>query len=427
MPIHRTRDAARTTTLAAVIFLAMSPALAFAEPTSGVANWLKGDALTGDWGSARPWLEKHGITFEARFSQFLQGLAAGADNHPFDYGGKIDLRLTINFGKLGLVPGLSMVVHPEYNFGHSANNTAGTMMPVNTGLFVPGLGGADAFDLSSVYLAQDIGESVSLMLGKVNLLDITEQKPFMGGSGLFAFWNAVFVVPPTGTVPPYLLGALLTVKTEPVTVALWVYDPNSVVNQSGLAHPFADGVTFRLSTEVPVTIQGRSGRHGFVATYSTKDGTDLRSAGDALIPPQIESSAEIKNARYYFAYSLSQYLYQSKTNPKEGFGIFGLVGVSDGNPNILDWEALVGLGGTGLIQGREQDVWGAAYYHYSLSNALRGSLASLSIRDEDGFEFFYTAFITPWLGLGPDLQIIRPAFKQIDNAVFFGLRMAIKL
>ncbi|MGD0624733.1 MAG: hypothetical protein ABSB32_08440 [Thermodesulfobacteriota bacterium] len=42
------------------------------------------------------------------------------------------------------------------------------MVPVNTALQFPGMEGADAFDLSSVYLGQTFGDSVSLLAGKIN-------------------------------------------------------------------------------------------------------------------------------------------------------------------------------------------------------------------------------------------------------------------
>ena len=63
----------------------------------------------------------------------------------------------------------------------------------------------------------------------------------------------------------------------------------------------------------------------------------------------------------YFAYTFDQYLYQSGRDPKEGFGLFGMFAISDGNPNRLYWQGHAGLGGTGLIPGRSRDKWGVGY------------------------------------------------------------------
>jgi porin len=219
---------------------------------------------------------------------------------------------------------------------------------------------------------------------------------------------------------------LLSVRTEPATFGLWVYDPNSVANKSGFADPFADVVTIRGSVDFPVTIAGRSGHQGFVALYSTKDGTDLETLDEIFLPPPSPGTVGIKNDRYYFAYTFDQYLYQSKENPKEGFGLFGQFGISDGNPNRLYWSLLVGVGGTGLIPGRSRDNWGIGYYYDTVSNYLKESLAPiLAIRNEQGWEIFYNFAVTPWLVLGADLQVIKPGLGT-KNAVFPGLRTVIR-
>jgi porin len=285
--------------------------------------------------------------------------------------------------------------------------------------------GADASDLSSVYLGQTFGDSVSLLAGKINMIDIAAGKPFAGGAGIDSFWNITFTAPPSGLVPPYLFGALLSVRTEPATFGLWVYDPNSVVNKTGFEEPFADGITFRGTVEFPVTIAGRSGHQGFVALYSTKSGTDLESLPDLSVPAY-PKTVQVKNERHYFAYTFDQYLYQSKKNPKEGVGLFGQFGISDGNSTRLYWSAQVGVGGTGLIPGRSRDNWGFGYYYDALSNDLKDALAPvMTIRDEQGWEMFYNFALTPWFILGADLQIIRPSLKN-DMAVFPGLRNVIR-
>jgi porin len=388
-------------------------------------GWLERDTLTGDWGGGRTWLKEHGITIKPRLTQFYQGLTAGAGDHGFEYGGKADLLLNADLGKLGLWNGFSMTVHAEYNFGQSVNGSGGTIAPVNTALYFPGIEGADRSDLSSVYFGQTFGDSVSLLFGKINIIDIAASRPFAGGAGIDSFWNIVFVAPPSGTVPPYLFGALLSVRTEPATFGLWVYDPNDVVNKSGFEDPFADGITFRGSVEFPVTIAGRSGHQGFVATYSTMGGTERNTTLGLSLPGWPETFTT-KNDRYYFAYTFDQYLYQSKQNPKEGFGLFGQFGISDGNPNRLYWSGHVGVGGTGLIPGRSLDNWGMGYYYLAPSTDLKNALAPVErIRDEQGLEIFYNFALTPWFILGADVQIIRPTLEN-DTAVFIGLRNVIR-
>lgn len=390
-------------------------------------GWLERETLTQDWAGARPWLKEYGLTVKPRLTHFYQAQTSGSGEQGFENGGKADLWVNADLSKVNVWTGLSLTVHGEYNYGQSVNGRGGTLIPVNTALQFPGIDGAEAFDLSSVYVSQSFANSSSLVLGKINMMDAAATKPFMGGAGIDSFWNCSFVAPPSGTVPPYLFGAMMTVPTPSAVYSLWVYDPTNKANQSVFDNPFEEGMTVRGGVEWPVTLGGRLGHQGLVASYSTQDGTDLESLGDALYPPLGSVPPGIKDSRYYGAYTFDQSLYQSSQNPKEGVGLFGQLGVSDGNPNKLDWGVLTGLGGVGLIPGRSNDNWGLGFYHYSVSDYFKDALApTQTIRDEEGWELFYNLALTPWLQLGADLQIIRPAIGANKTAVFPGLRTVVE-
>jgi len=393
--------------------------------TASAPGWMDRDTLGGDWGGVRPWLKERGITLQPRLTQFYQGMPSGDGAHGFEYGGKADLLLNADLSKFYFWNGLSLTVHGEYNFGESVNGRGGTLIPVNTALQFPGIEGSDAYDLSAVYFGQKFGDSVSLIAGKISIIDYCISKPFMGGVGVDSFWNLVFTAPPSGTVPAYFLGTILTVRTEPATFGLWVYDPNSALNKSGLDDPFEDGVTIRGSVSFPVTILGLSGHQGLAASYSTKDGKDWETVDDVDVDLSSTSSGT-KTDRWYVAYTFDNWLYQSKENPKEGFGIFGQFAISDGNPNWLHWLAFGGFGGTGLIPGRPIDNWGIGYYCASFASGLKDLDPPYpDIRDEQGLEVFYNFAVTPWLVIGADVQFIRPGLDH-DTAIFTGIRTVIR-
>jgi len=393
--------------------------------TASAPGWMDRDTLGGDWGGVRPWLKERGITLQPRLTQFYQGMPSGDGAHGFEYGGKADLLLNADFSKFYFWNGLSLTVHGEYNFGESVNGRGGTLIPVNTALQFPGIEGSDAYDLSAVYFGQKFGDSVSLIAGKISIIDYCISKPFMGGVGVDSFSNLVFTAPPSGTVPAYFLGTILTVRTEPATFGLWVYDPNSALNKSGLDDPFEDGVTIRGSVSFPVTILGLSGHQGLAASYSTKDGKDWETVDDVDVDLSSTSSGT-KTDRWYVAYTFDNWLYQSKENPKEGFGIFGQFAISDGNPNWLHWLAFGGFGGTGLIPGRPIDNWGIGYYCASFASGLKDLDPPYpDIRDEQGLEVFYNFAVTPWLVIGADVQFIRPGLDH-DTAIFTGIRTVIR-
>jgi porin len=415
--------------LAVTVVLLCTASLAVAQepskntPPSGTV--LNRSTLTGDWGGGRRWLEERGVTVKPRLTQFYQGLTAGEGDHGAEYGGKADLLIDADLDKLGLWKGLSLNVHAEYNFGASVNLRGETLMPVNTALMFPGLDGSKAFDFSNVTFKQVFSPSVSLLIGKISIIDYCEKKPFMGGLGIDSFWNIVFTAPPSGTVPAYFFGTILSVRTDAATYGLWVYDPMSSVNKAGLDDAFANGVTIRGSVSFPVRLFGAGGHQALAASYSNKSGTDLESLDDTIDPPVPTGSK--KDDRYYFAYSFDQFLYQSKENPKEGIGLFGQFGVSEGNPNPLKWQAFGGVGGTGLIPHRSLDNWGVGYYYAAPSKYLQNLPDPYGgIMHEQALEVFYNFALTPWFVVAADVQIVRPS-RGSETAVFPGLRAMIKL
>jgi porin len=422
--VRRARASQMTTSVAASCSVVV---LALAGQVAVIGRACAAEGLSGDWGGGRTWLEENGIEVKPRLTQFYQGLAAGEADRSYEYGGKADLLVTADLSELGFWDGISMTVHGEYNFGNSVNGRGGVLIPVNSALNFPGIEGADAYDLSSIYFVQEFGESKTVAFGKINMIDmVAGKRPFLGGAGIDGHWNLTFVAPPTGTVPAYLLGALSTVRTKHATYRLWVYDPASYVNELSLADAFEDGVTIRGSIQWPVTIGGRRGNQGLTALYSTQDGTDLENLDGILVPSPEPGTVATKDSRYYFAYSFDQYLYQPVASPGQGFGLFGQFGISDGNPNALHWSVLVGLGGTGLVPGRSADTWGIGYYYDSLSGYLKDALEPIvRLRDEQGLEIFYDLALTPWFNLGFDLQVIRPGLAS-ETAVFPGVRAVIR-
>jgi len=46
-----------------------------------------------------------------------------------------------------------------------------------------------------------------MMVGKINAIDLLASHPFFGGWGTDRFWTVAFVAPPSGVVPPVIMGA----------------------------------------------------------------------------------------------------------------------------------------------------------------------------------------------------------------------------
>ena len=191
-----------------------------------------------------------------------------------------------------------------------------------------------------------------------------------------------------------------------------------MANKSVFDDPFGAGVNIRGTVEFPLTLAGLPGHQGFTALYSTQDGTDLASLDGIHLPSPQPGTVTVKDSRYYFAWLFDQQLYRAPGNAAEGFGLFGQLGVSDGNPNGLRWSLLAGIGGKGLIPGRSNDNWGIGYYYDSFSQDLKDALAPISM-PIPSFEQL----------LQPTLDALRQAdgvttIKAIDDQVIHSLALA---
>ena len=227
-------------------------------------------------------------------------------------------------------------IHQEWTYGDNVNNRGGTLLPVNTALALPELGGYERD--TSIHVTQVFSEQVSLTAGKFNMQDVLAKVPLIGGGGVDTFMNTGLALPITGITPPYVLGANLTVKTEPAIFAVFVYDPRNAQAWDVIENPFSDGTVVLGSVTVPVKPFGLTGFQFFKAAFSTQDGLDLADVPELFLPPEAEAIAGRKDGRWFLSYGFQQYLYQNAADPRQGWGIFGQIGASDGNPNPIETE-----------------------------------------------------------------------------------------
>ena len=379
--------------------------------------------LTGDWGGERTRLKDQGITLGLEVTQFSTGMVSGQGSHEWQHGGKADLYLTLDGARLGLWPGLSVNIHGDQNFGHSANGFGSALIPINTGLAFPDTQG---FDLC-LEIVQKLSDTLTLKFGKLSMLDAAKATPLKGGGGIDTFMNTALAAPITGLLPPEILGAFLVGVNTPVTWSLAVYDPQSAVQKTGLEKPFSEGVSFRASATLSSRPFGVQGYYGFKAMYSTLRGFDLNTAPDLLLPPASQRVLATRSNPYFLGISIQQYLVQDPDEARKGWGFFGEIGFSDGNPTPQQWAGLAGIGGSGLFPGRDSDRWGIAYFQNSPSSDLTRGLRLLPLGNEQGVEAFYNLAVTPWLHVSADCQWVTPWVHLYQDAWFVTLRTNIKL
>jgi porin len=366
-----------------------------------------------------------GIGLDVWVTEFGQGILSGDGEKGIAWGGKGDVLATFDGGKLGLWQGFSVLVHHEVNWGEDANTRGdGSIVPVNTAMAFPRLGGED--HETSIVVTQALGERATISAGKFNMLDAASKTPILGGGGWDTFMNTALAAPISGVTPPYIAGVIASYRTDPAIFTLMVYDPRNAEDLEVIRTLFEEGVTTSLSVTVPTRIGGLQGFYGLRGVYSSAEGLDLASIPQLILPP---GSQDIKDKDNYLFGSLAaqQYLWQNPDNPEVGWGLFGLISISDGNPNPIAWSALAGIGGTGGFYS-EIDRWGIAYFHYEMSSELKDGLVDIGVglEDESGIEAYYNLALAPWLRVSADLQWIDPATPGSENALIGALRTQIK-
>lgn len=292
------------------------------------------------------------------------------------------------------------------------------LIPSNTAMFR----GEDRgdFDLS-VSVSKRWNSGAKLTVGKVNVLDLGGKLPVVGSDGHHGFQNLSMALPPSAIIANTLTGALLEVPTKKVLYRLWVFDPDSQYQRTGFETAFGSGVGFLASATVPVKLGGKPGYYALKLSGSTRNDINADSLPAALIPAP---GSDFGHKRGEFAAVLAAYQYLGvyPEAPGKGWGVFGQVYLSNGDPTFLDKSGFVGISGNPRF--RPQDRFGVAWFRYSLTDGLVDALANrVPLEDEEGLEVFYTLGIGKSFQLTADVQVVDSAVAPRDTGVTAGLRL----
>jgi porin len=257
-----------------------------------------------------------------------------------------------------------------------------------------------------------------VQIGRFNTVDLYSAHPFTGGAGIDRFMNLSLVAPPVSgrTVPPVAEGVLFSMLrgTAPmVTVG---------VIESTEEGFFENGATFLWSVSPPWKLSRKPGGLSFGGEISSFEGTSLDQSPWAFLPESPIPLAE-EEGTWTLNVTLDQFLAMHPADPTKGWGFFGMVGFSDGNPSFLELQAFAGLGGAAPFESRRLDTWGVGYFFNGVSADLRDTLDPfIRTDDEQGLEVFYSWAPVGWSRLTADLQIIEPFVVRSDTRAFFALR-----
>lgn len=377
--------------------------------------------VTGDWGGSRDTLAVNGVTFFGDITQYYQGVAAGGLAQQFAYGVRGDYLIDVDSQKMGLWDGGHLDLRAESRFGQDTNRIDGAVSPSDFAMALP-LGATGVTALTGVQYTQGVSERLSVFAGKLNLLDGTPQS-YARGPRLNSFFNTgmqnnlsrIFLV-------PSVLGTGFTIRDEVEPVFnFYLLDTHFSPATSGFSTLFTNGVTaygeYRLRTNW-ADLPGHS-TIGFL--YSNALRTPRDPNAFIQLPGFIPGTPlPQKDTAWTVSYRFDQVIYTNSSDPTRNWTINGDYGITDGNPNPIQWFANVSLVGNSPIQGRASDTIGVGYYHIGMSHLA--VLNALGFSAENGWEAYYNATVTPWFHVTPDLQVLDPARNQNPTAILVGVR-----
>ena len=389
-------------------------------------------------GGVKEIARSYGLDAQIWSTQIFQGITSGDKGGISRYGGKIDSFFHVVPEKLGLLPGFQLDVQYEHYFGLDVNRLDDALVPVNTAQAYLRAGGYHS--ALSITGTQRINDSLSVTVGKFNLMTLASRTPLIGGGGLNTFMNRAFALPTTGVSytsgtggagdrvvlsSPYSLGGMVEYNKGPLFLDVFLTDPRSAQSPRVIQRPFEEGVAIGGGIGFKTSLNALSGTHLLRAAYSNAKGINLDTISDFTGRLNSINSAETKKGYWFTSYYFTQNLFQDVSNPERGWGLFGLYTLSDGNPTPIKWSMLVGLAGNNLLEGHEDDRWGVGFYHFGVSQQLLSSLQELNDprKSEGGIEAFYNLSLTKWSYLSADIQIIEPWNPGAPIESLVSLRM----
>ena len=366
-----------------------------------------------------------GIVFSGDVVQTYQGVVNGGLRRHDKYGGLATYGALFDFGKLGLSQGTLLQITAQSQFGEFINSDTGSLLIANnTNGVLPTADGQETV-ITDFLLTQFLSDRFAVFAGRLNTFGGTFNA-FAHGRGKTQFMNIALATNPVAfrTTPYVTYGvgfSMLGAEGTPV-FSFSVIDPNDYATRNDLDQLFEDGVTISSEARLPTKWGGRPGHILVGGTWSNRDVADLSQI--ARLPTQTSNSLPSASDSWSVYGNFDHYLRTYDKAGTQGWGLFGRWGYADDDTNPFEWFLSAGIGGNSPIRCRHQDSFGLGWYYSGTTNAIPGLIFS---DDAQGVEAFYSVALTEKVFLSPDVQWMRTARGNIDDAWALGMRLFITL
>jgi len=209
-----------------------------------------------------------------------------------------------------------------------------------------------------------------------------------------------------------------------------IFDPELRAT-TGVEGLYSTGVVLVPDLLIRGNLFGRPGIMELGGSWSSAEYTSLspNSYLNPAIPELAASYANqfgqlpVKTGSWCMWSNFYQALWVDRVDENVNWGVFGEFGISDGNPNPVQFVANGGITGQSMIPGRKLDAFGIGYFYLGLSDSFKSLASPISPQvDERGVELFYNYAIKPSMRLTFDLQLVRPSTSALETAIIPGIR-----
>ena len=205
-------------------------------------------------------------------------------------------------------------------------------------------------------------------------------------------------------------------------------DPDGEPDEVHFDDAFDRGTVLAAELQLAIEPFGLQGHQLFGTTWSDRNYTLLSQDIRILLLEYFMTGGvtpDVKDNSWSFYYNFDQFIYTESDDPEQGVGLFGRFGFADHETSPIDQFYSIGIGGQGILSGRDKDTFGLGYFYTKLSEDLPNPFHLLD--DSQGCELFYNIEITPWIHITPDFQIINPSLSTAETAYVAGMRAKINL
>lgn len=376
------------------------------------------ERMLGDLGGVRPWLEARGIVVESSLVADLSKNISGGVNPAGTFRHLFGIGLTFNLDAIAGLEGGSVFIDLKTREGQDGSVETGDLQAYSN---------IDAPDFTVIYEAwyqqRLFDDALRIKLGKI---DANTEFGYVDFGGEFIHSSPG--LSPTGFVTPQYpetaVGVMAFYEAMPQgdaaigwTLGGGLFDGSVAEGfRTGALGPsnfFGDPADLYMVGEVGAcwrlgngTLPGRAAAGAWHHTggFARFDGgTESRTDGGYVV--------------------LDQLVYKEKADAgdEQGVGLFAQFGWADGSVAAIKEHVGLGFQWSGMLPGRERDVWGLMGSWVELSDAPG---AGFTDHAEVAIEWFYKYQATAFVSLKPDVQyIVDPGGVGLTNAWVVTLRV----